>query len=153
MLREFREFAMKGNVVDLAVAFILGVAFGKIVTSLVNDIIMPPIGVLMGGVDFSNLYINLSGTAYPSLAAAKEAGAATINYGVFIMTIVDFLIVAFAIFLVVKQINRMKKSEVAAPDTKDCPFCFTKVPLQASRCPACTSALGTSDAEIRPGIA
>lgn len=153
MLKEFREFALKGNVIDLAVAFIMGAAFGKIITSLVTDIIMPPIGVLMGGVDFSSLFINLSGTAYPSLAAAKEAGAATINYGVFIMTIVDFLIVAFAMFLIVKQINRSKKAEVAAPETKDCPFCFTKVPLPASRCPACTSALGTSDADIRPGIA
>lgn len=159
MLKEFREFALKGNVIDLAVAFIMGAAFGKIVTSLVSDIIMPPVGVLMGGVDFSSLFINLSGTAYPSVAAAKEAGAATINYGVFIMTIVDFLIVAFAMFLIIRQINRSKQAEVAAPETtKACPFCFTAVPLQASRCPACTSALettrtGEGPAPMRPGMA
>lgn len=115
MLKEFREFAMRGSVIDLAVGVIIGAAFGKIVTSLVNDIVMPPIGLLMGGIDFSNLFINLSGGDYPSLAAAQEAGAATINYGVFINTIIQFVIVAFAIFIVVKQINRLKREQPAAP--------------------------------------
>ena len=115
MLKEFREFAMRGSVIDLAVGVVIGAAFGKIVTSLVNDIIMPPIGRLMGGIDFSNLFINLSDGDYASLAAAQEAGAATINYGVFINTIIQFVIVAFAIFIVVKQINRLKREQPAAP--------------------------------------
>jgi large conductance mechanosensitive channel len=115
MLKEFREFAMRGSVIDLAVGVIIGAAFGRIVTSLVNDIIMPPIGLLLGGIDFTNLYINLSGGDYPSLAAAQEAGAATINYGVFINTMIQFVIVAFAIFIVVKQINRLKREQPAAP--------------------------------------
>jgi large conductance mechanosensitive channel len=115
MLKEFREFAMRGSVIDLAVGVIIGAAFGKIVTSLVNDIIMPPIGLLLGGIDFTNLFINLSGGDYPSLAAAQEAGAATINYGVFINTMIQFVIVAFAIFIVVKQINRLKREQPAAP--------------------------------------
>ena len=115
MLKEFREFAMRGSVIDLAVGVIIGAAFGKIVTSLVNDIIMPPIGLLLGGIDFTNLFINLSGGDYPSLAAAQEAGAATINYGVFINTMIQFAIVAFAIFIVVKQINRLKREQPAAP--------------------------------------
>jgi len=114
MLKEFREFAMRGSVIDLAVGVIIGAAFGKIVTSLVNDIIMPPIGLLLGGIDFTNLFINLSGGDYPSLAAAQEAGAATINYGVFINTMIQFVIVAFAIFIVVKQINRLKREQPAA---------------------------------------
>src|SRR5512136_2747094 len=124
LIKEFKEFIMKGNVLDLAVAVIMGGAFGKIVTSLVNDIIMPPIGVLLGNVDFSDLFINLSGQSYATLAAAKEAGAATINYGVFFNTIIDFVIVAFAIFLVVKQANRLKRQPAPAdPTTKECPYC------------------------------
>jgi large conductance mechanosensitive channel len=144
MLKEFREFAMRGNVVDLAVGVIIGAAFGKIVTSLVNDIIMPPIGKLLGGVDFSNLFISLSHESYKSLAEAKAAGAATINIGVFINTLLDFAIVAFAVFLMVKQVNRFmpKKAEApAAPTTKDCQFCCTAIPIKATRCPNCTSPL------------
>lgn len=140
IISEFKEFAVRGNVVDLAIGIIIGGAFGKIVSSLVSDVIMPPIGVLLGGVDFSNMYINLSGRQYASLQAAKDAGAATINYGVFISSIIDFVIVAFAVFLMVKQINKLKKeAPPAAPNTKDCPFCLTKIPLQATRCPNCTS--------------
>ena len=115
MLNEFKAFISRGNVIDLAVGIIIGAAFGKIVTSLVNDIIMPPIGLLLGGIDFSNLFITLSGGDYPSLAAAQEAGAATINYGVFINTVIQFVIVAFAIFIVVKQINRLKREQPPAP--------------------------------------
>lgn len=115
MLKEFREFAMRGNVVDMAVGIIIGAAFGKIVSSFVSDVIMPPIGLLMGNVDFSQLYINLSGTDYPSLAAAQEAGAATINYGVFINTVLDFIIVAFAIFMVIRAMNKLKKKEEEKP--------------------------------------
>jgi large conductance mechanosensitive channel len=115
MLKEFRDFAMRGNVIDLAVGVIIGAAFGKIVSSLVNDVIMPPIGLLLGGVDFSNFFITLSGGDYPTLAAAQEAGATTLNYGVFVNTIIQFLIVAFAIFIVIKQINRLKREQPAAP--------------------------------------
>jgi len=141
-LKEFKEFAMRGNVLDLAVGIIIGAAFGTIVNSLVNDIIMPPIGQLLGQIDFSSLYINLTGTAYPSLAAAKEAGAATINYGTFINAVINFLIVAFVVFLIVKQFNRLKKeAPPAPPNTKDCPFCATAIPLAATRCPHCTSEL------------
>lgn len=121
MLKEFKEFAMRGNVIDLAVGVIIGAAFGKIVTSLVNDIIMPPIGVLLGGVDFTEMFLNLSDGDYASLAAAKEAGAATINYGVFVNTVINFLIVAFAIFMVIKQMNKMKKKEEAAPEAPKAP--------------------------------
>ncbi|MEP0827979.1 MAG: large conductance mechanosensitive channel protein MscL [bacterium] len=144
MFKEFKEFAMRGNVVDMAIGIIIGAAFGKIVTSVVNDILMPPIGLLMGKMDFSSLFINLSGTAYPSLAAAKAAGAATINYGVFLNTIIDFIIVAFVIFLLVKQMNRLKRQEVPAPavaTTKECPFCFSTIAIKATRCPSCTSEL------------
>ena len=144
MLKEFRDFAIKGNVIDLAIGIIIGTAFGRIVTSLVTDIIMPPLGVLLGKVDFSNMYINLSGKAYASLADAKTAGAATINYGMFINTIIDFVIVAFVIFLMVRAINHMKKAPVPAPvalNTKECPFCYTQIPLKATRCPNCTSEL------------
>jgi large conductance mechanosensitive channel len=142
MFKEFADFIKRGNVLDLAVAVIIGAAFGKIVTSFVNDIIMPPIGLLLGGVDFNELYINLSGGSYPSLAAAKEAGAATINYGTFINNVIDFLIVAFVIFLIVRQVNRMKKpAPAAAATTKACPYCVTDIPLQATRCPNCTSEL------------
>jgi len=140
MLKEFREFAMRGNVVDMAVGIIVGAAFGKIVTSLVNDVIMPPIGMLLGGADFSNLFLNLSGGDYPSLAAAQDAGAATLNYGVFLNTILDFVIVAFALFLVIKQMNRLRRAEPAsAPTTRDCPRCLSKIALKASRCAYCTS--------------
>ncbi|HPF20565.1 MAG TPA: large conductance mechanosensitive channel protein MscL [Syntrophomonas sp.] len=142
MWKEFREFAMKGNVIDLAIGIIIGAAFGKIVTSFVNDIIMPPIGLLFGKVDFANLYVNLSGQEFASLAEAVEAGAPVIKYGVFINSIIDFLIVAFVIFLVVKQINKMKKQEAPAePDKKDCPFCKSSVAIAATRCPYCTSDL------------
>ncbi len=139
MWHEFKEFAFKGNVVDLAVAFILGGAFGKIVTSLVSDIIMPPIGMLLGRVDFASLFINLSGGDYPSVAAAREAGAATINYGIFINTFIEFLIVAFALYLVIKQVNRVRKP--VAVTSRPCPYCTTQIPLAASRCPACTSSV------------
>ena len=147
MWKEFREFAMRGSVVDLAIGVIIGAAFGKIVTSMVNDIIMPPIGLLLGNVDFSDLYINLSGQDYPSLEAAKAAGAATINYGAFINNVLDFLIVAFVIFFVVRQMNRLKRKEETkeappeAPTTKHCPYCVSSIPVQATRCPNCTSDL------------
>lgn len=142
MIKEFKEFIMRGNVLDLAVAVIIGAAFGRIVSSFVSDIIMPPIGVLTGKVDFSNLFIDLSGTSHPTLAAAKAAGAATINYGVFLNTVVDFLIVAFAIFLVIQQANKFKaKPAPVAVTTKDCSFCATAIPLAAKRCPNCTSQL------------
>lgn len=143
MFKEFREFAMRGNMIDLAVGIIIGAAFGKIVTSLVNDIIMPPIGLLLGKVDFSNLFINLSGKNYATLAEAKAAGAATINYGLFLNTVIDFLIVAFAVFLLIRQINRFKRrqEEAPAPDTKDCPYCCSGIPVQATKCPHCTADL------------
>ena len=140
MLKEFRDFAMRGNVVDMAVGIILGVAFGKIVSSLVADIIMPPIGVLMGGIDFSEYYINLTSVAYESLAAAKEAGAATINVGLFFNTVIDFVIVAFALFMVIKQMNRLKKAPPPAdPTTKDCPHCLSSIPIKATKCAHCTA--------------
>jgi large conductance mechanosensitive channel len=144
MFKEFKEFAMRGNVLDMAVGIIIGAAFGKIVSSLVNDVIMPPIGLLLGKVDFSSLFVNLSGTPYDSLAAAKAAGAATINYGIFLNTVLDFLIVAFVIFMLIRQMNRMKRKQEAppaVPTTKDCPFCLSAVPIKAVRCPHCTSEL------------
>ena len=142
MLKEFKEFAMKGNVLDLAVGFIIGAAFGKIVTSLVTDIIMPPFGLILGKVDFSNLFLNISGKSYASLPEAKAAGAATINYGIFLNNVVDFLIVAFAIFLIVRMVNRWNKpAPVAAAPTKECPFCASAIPVKATRCPNCTSEL------------
>lgn len=142
MLKEFKEFAIRGNVIDLAIGIIIGGAFGKIVDSLVKDVIMPPVGMIMGKVDFASLFINLSGIHYETLAEAKKAGAATLNYGLFISTIVDFLIMAFVVFLMVKQINRMKKeAPAAAPDTRECPFCMSSIPLRATRCPHCTSTL------------
>ncbi|HUO77798.1 MAG TPA: large conductance mechanosensitive channel protein MscL [Thermodesulfovibrionales bacterium] len=142
MLKEFKEFIMRGNVVDMAVGIIIGAAFGKIVTSFVNDILMPTIGLMLGKVDFSNLFINLSGQHYPTVAAAKAAGAATLNYGIFFNTTLDFIIIAFAIFLLIRQVNRMKRPAPApAPSTKDCPFCLSAVPLKAIRCPHCTSEL------------
>lgn len=140
MLKEFRDFVARGNVLDLAVAVVIGGAFGKIVTSFVNDVLMPPIGLLLGGVDFQNLFLTLSGKHYATLAEAKAAGAATLNYGVFLNTVIDFLIVAFVIFLVVRQIARLKKpAPAAAPTTRQCPFCDTAISLKASRCPNCTS--------------
>jgi large conductance mechanosensitive channel len=140
MLKEFKEFAMKGNVLDLAVGFIIGAAFGKIVTSLVSDIIMPPIGLILGKVDFSSLFLNLSGKSYSSLAEAKAAGAATLNYGIFLNNIVDFLLVAFAVFLLVRMVNRWNKpAPAAAPSSKECPYCASTIPLKATRCPNCTS--------------
>ncbi len=143
MWKEFKAFAMKGNVIDMAVGIVVGVAFGKIVTSLVNDVIMPPIGLLLGKLDFSNLYINLTRQSYESLAAAKAAGAATLNYGLFVNTVLDFVIVALAIFIVVKQINRFKaKPQPAPPNTKECAFCFTQIPIKALKCPNCTADLG-----------
>lgn len=143
MLEEFKKFILRGNVVDLAVAVVIGGAFGKIIASLTNDVIMPPIGLLLGKVDFKELYINLSGTDYPSLKAATDAGAATINYGMFLNTIIEFLIIAFVLFLVIKAINKMypKPAEPAPAPTKECPFCKSSIPEAASRCPHCTSQL------------
>jgi large conductance mechanosensitive channel len=143
MLKEFRDFAVKGNVIDLAVAVIMGAAFGPIVTSLVNDIIMPPIGLVLGQVDFKDLFLSLSGDSYASLAAAKEAAAPVIAYGVFLNTVINFLIVAFAVFLLVKQANRFKEAAPAPapPSTRDCPYCLSAVPLKATRCGHCTSEL------------
>lgn len=143
MFKEFKEFAMKGSVIDLAVGIIIGVAFSGVVNSFVNDIIMPPIGLLLGKVDFSNLFITLSGGSFPTVAAAKTGGAVTINYGLFVNTLINFLIVAFAIFLVVKQINMLKRKPepAVAPVTKECPYCKTSVHIDAVRCPNCTSDL------------
>lgn len=142
MFEEFKKFAMRGNAVDMAVGIIIGAAFGKIVSSLVKDVIMPPVGLLMGNVDFSNLFINLGDKSYESLKAAQEAGAATINYGVFINTVLDFIIVAFAIFMVIKAMNKAKKKEEAPPaepTTKSCPECLSEIPIAAKRCAHCTS--------------
>ena len=141
MWKEFREFAARGNVLDLAVGVIIGAAFGQIVTSLVSDMIMPPIGMVIGGLDFSNLFITLNGGSYPSLAAAQAAGAPTINYGRFANTVLQFLIVAFVIFMLVRQINRMKTPAPAAPtdDSRDCPYCISRISRKATRCPQCTS--------------
>jgi len=141
MFKEFKEFAVKGNVIDMAVGIIIGAAFGKIVSSFVNDILMPPIGLLLGKVDFSSLFLNLSGKSYDSLAGAKAEGAATVNYGLFLNTVIDFIIVAFAIFLMVRQINRLKRQPEAS--SKECPHCLSKIPIKATRCPHCTSALET----------
>ncbi len=144
MWKEFKEFIMRGNVVDLAIGIVIGGAFGAIVTSLVNDIIMPPIGLLLGRVDFSNLFVNLSGKSYESLTAAKAAGASTINYGLFINGVLDFLIVAVVMFFLIRGINSLTpkpKAEPAAPTTRECPFCLSAVPLKATRCPHCTSQL------------
>jgi large conductance mechanosensitive channel len=142
MLKEFKEFAMRGNVLDMAVGIIIGAAFGKIITSFVGDILMPPIGLLLGKVDFSSLFLNLSAKSYDTLAAAKAAGAATLNYGLFLNSVTDFLIVAFVVFLLVRQVNRWKApAAVAAPSTTDCPYCCMTVPSKATRCPHCTSGL------------
>ncbi len=148
MLKEFRKFAMRGNVVDMAVGIIIGAAFGSIVSSLVADIIMPPIGLVLGNVDFTNLFLTLKegelAGPYAALADAQAAGAVTINYGLFINTIISFLIIAFAIFLLVRGVNRLQEEEQALPEeptTKDCPFCFSEISIHASRCPHCTSQL------------
>lgn len=142
MFKEFKEFALKGNVLDMAVGIIIGASFGKIITSLVGDVIMPPIGLLLGKVDFSSLFVDLSGQSHASLAAAKAAGAATINYGVFLNNVLDFLIVAFVMFMMIRQFNRMKRQPAPAPaTTKPCPYCVSAIPLAASRCPQCTSEL------------
>jgi len=143
MLKEFREFAARGNVIDLAVGVIIGAAFGKVVTSVVNDLIMPPIGMALGRVDFGDLFVALNGGTYASLAQAKAAGAPTFNYGIFLNTCLEFIIVAFAVFLLVKQFNRLKGPVVI--DTRDCPFCVSKMALKATRCPACTS-------EVKPVV-
>jgi|SRR5262245_29429640 len=139
MFKEFKEFIMRGNVLDLAIGIIIGAAFGKIVTSFVNDILMPPIGLLLGRVNFNNLFLSLNGQSYPSVDAAKAAGAPTINYGLFIQTIIDFLIVAFVIFLIVKQVNRLRRKPEPTPTTRECPFCTSVISKNAKRCPFCTS--------------
>lgn len=142
MLKEFKEFALKGNVIDLAVGIIIGAAFNKVVQSLVNDIIMPPIGMVLGKVDFSALFLDLSRKHYETLAEAKKAGAATINYGLFVNTVVDFTIMAFVVFLMVRQINRLRReASTVPPDARECPYCLSKVAIKAVRCPFCTSQL------------
>lgn len=143
MFKDFKEFALRGSVVDMAVGVVIGTAFGKIATSLVNDIVMPPIGLILGEVNFSGLFIDLSGRRYATLAQAKAAGAPTVNYGAFITTVLDFLIVALAIFFVVRHLNRLFPGAVSSPakTTADCPFCLTPVPLKAKRCASCTSDL------------
>lgn len=144
IITEFKEFAVKGNAIDMAVGIVIGSAFGTIVNSLVNDVIMPPFGLLLGGVDFTNLFVNLSGGEYATLAIAKDAGAATINYGLFINALISFLIIAFALFMVVKMMNKLKKEEPVkedAPTTKECPFCKSAIHKDATRCPACTAEL------------
>ena len=151
MFKEFKEFAMKGNVLDMAVGIIIGAAFGTIISSLVADVIMPPIGLLLGNMDFSNLFLVLKegkvAGPYASLAAAKAAGAVSVNFGLFINTVINFLIVAFAIFLLIRNVNKLKRQEAApppAPMTKECPFCLSAIPIKASRCAHCTSELKTA---------
>jgi large conductance mechanosensitive channel len=143
LFQEFKKFAIQGNVIDLAVGIIIGVAFGKIIASLVEDIIMPPIGLLLGKVDFSSLFISLTGVPYESIAQAKAAGAPTLNIGLFLNTVINFVIVAFAIFMLVQWINRLKRQPAPAhagpPTTKDCPYCCSTIPIKATRCPSCTS--------------
>jgi large conductance mechanosensitive channel len=149
MFKNFKEFVMRGNVLDLAVAVIIGAAFGAIVTSMVNDIVMPPIGLVLGHVDFKDLFISLNGKAYPTLAAAKAAAAPVIAYGQFLNTVINFLIVAFAIFITVRQASKLQRKPApapAAPTTKDCPFCCTAIPIAATRCPHCTSQLSSPEA-------
>jgi len=144
-LKKFRDFAIKGNVVDMAIGIVIGAAFGKIATSLVTDIIMPPVGLLLGKVDFNSLFVPLDGKTYASLDAAKKAGAATFNYGAFINTVLDFVIVAFAMFLIVQwyqtMAERFEEPVTVAPQTRDCPYCVSQIPLAATRCPHCTSQL------------
>ena len=143
MLKEFKEFALKGNMIDMGVGIIIGTAFGKIVASFVSDILMPPLGLLLGRVDFASLFVVLDGRKFASLVEAKKAGAPTLNYGLFINQTVDFVLVAFALFLLLKQINRLKRPVIAevAPPTKECSFCYSAVPIKATRCPHCTSQL------------
>ena len=142
MWKEFKEFAMRGNVLDMAIGIIIGAAFGKIVSSFVNDVLMPPLGLILGKVDFSNMFINLSSQSFATLEEAKKAGAVTIKYGLFINTVIDFIIVAFVIFLMIRQINRLKRKPAPAdPITKDCSYCFSVIPIKATRCPHCTSEL------------
>ncbi len=145
MLKEFKEFALRGNVLDMAVGIVIGVAFGSIITSLVNDVLMPPLGLLLGGMDFSNLFIDLGGGSFASLAEAQQAGAATINYGLFINAVLNFLIVALAMFLLVRSFSgllKQKEEKVEeAPTTKECPYCISEIPIAATRCPHCTSQL------------
>lgn len=144
VLKEFKEFAMRGNVMDMAVGIIIGAAFGKIVSSLVKDVIMPPIGKMMGDVDFTNLFVSLTDQTFTTLAEAQKAGAATINYGLFINTVLDFIIVAFAIFMVIRGMNQLKRKEEeqpAEPTTKDCQYCLSAIPIKATRCGHCTSEL------------
>jgi large conductance mechanosensitive channel len=142
MLKEFKAFAMRGNVLDMAVGIIIGGAFGKIVSSMVNDLLMPPMGLLLGKMDFTGLFLSLDGQSYPSLQAAKDAGAPVFAYGSFLQTTVDFIIVAFAVFLLVRQVNRWSTpTPTPAPAVKDCPFCFSGISVKATRCPNCTSAL------------
>lgn len=146
VFKEFKEFAVRGNVIDMAVGIIIGAAFGKIVNSLVKDVVMPPVGVLIGGVDFSNHFIALSDGTYTTLAEAQAAGATTLNYGIFINTILSFLIVALCVFFLVRQVNRLKRKEDVAsiaPTQKSCPYCFTSISIKATRCPFCTSELST----------
>jgi large conductance mechanosensitive channel len=144
MLNDFKAFVMKGNVLDLAVAVVIGAAFGGIVNSMVNDILMPPIGLLLSGVDFKDLFLTLNGQSYPTLAAAKTAAAPVIAYGVFLNAVINFLIVAFVVFLILRSVTRMQKpARAAAPTTKDCIFCFSPIPIPAKRCPHCTSQLTT----------
>jgi large conductance mechanosensitive channel len=146
MLKEFREFIARGNVIDLAVGVIIGAAFGKIVTSLVEDVIMPPIGMALGKVDFASLYVNLGSEKYASFTDAKKAGAPVIGYGQFLNSVVSFLIVAFVVYVIVKQVNRMKREPAPAeisPDTRECPFCMTSISNKASRCPNCTSEIAS----------
>ena len=143
MLKEFKEFAMRGNVLDLAIAVIIGAAFGAIVTSLINDVLMPPMGLALGKVDFKDLFVSLNGQFYASLAAAKTAGAPVIAYGQFINTVINFLVIAFVVFAIVKQVNRFK-GPVAAPSTKECAFCASSIPVKAVRCPQCTSDLAAT---------
>ncbi|MFC1683015.1 large conductance mechanosensitive channel protein MscL [Candidatus Zixiibacteriota bacterium] len=149
MFKEFKEFAMRGSVLDMAVGIIIGAAFGTIIKSLVDDIIMPPIGLLLGNVDFSNLFVLLKEGAaagpYAALADAKEAGAVSINYGAFIMTVITFLIIAYCVFMMIRSLNKMKREEPAEePSTKDCPHCFSAIPIKATRCAFCTSELGSA---------
>jgi large conductance mechanosensitive channel len=147
MAKDFREFAARGNVIDLAVGVIIGAAFGKIVTSLVNDVVMPPIGMAIGRVDFRNLFVALDRQGYASLADAQKVGAPTVNYGLFMNTVFEFLIVAFVIFMMVRQLNRLKTPEPTPPkdDSRDCPYCVSRIPGKATRCPNCTS-------ELRPAL-
>lgn len=144
MFKEFKEFAVRGSVLDLAVGIVIGAAFGKIVNSLVNDVLMPPIGLVIRHVDFKELFVNLSGASYATIEDAKAHGAPTLNYGVFLNTIFEFVIIAFAIFLVVRAVNRLHSKEAAAAATQECTFCRMSIPIAATRCPHCTSQLNAS---------